>query len=120
MIFLLVLKAIAAIGTAATGLLALVKPTAIYSFTGLVAEGARGISEIRSIFGGLFIALGIAPFIFGVNTQNAQVAFQVLGMGYLAIGLVRLVSIFLDKSYASSNWISLAIEIVFGIILIWR
>lgn len=112
--FLLVLKIIAALGTAGTGLLALVKPTAVYGFTGLMADGPRGISEIRAIFGGLFIALGVAPFIFG------EPAYRVLGLGYLAIALVRLVSIFLDKSTASSNWISLAIEIVFGVILILR
>lgn len=78
---LTVLKIIAALGTSATGLLALVKPTAVYGFTGLVAEGARGISELRAIFGGLFIALGIAPFIFG------EVGYQVLGVGYLADAL---------------------------------
>lgn len=109
---IIILKMVAAIGTAATGLLALVRPTAIYGFTGLIAEGARGISEIRAIFGGLFIAMGIAPFIFG------DIAYQVLGFGYLAIGVARLVSIIIDQSMASSNWISLAIEIIFGIILI--
>ncbi len=111
---LMILKIIAALATAATGLLALVKPTAVYGFTGLVAEGARGISEIRAIFGGLFIALGIAPFIFG------EAAYSVLGFGYLAIAVVRLVSIFIDQSAASSNLISLAIEVVFGVILILR
>jgi hypothetical protein len=114
MTILSVLKIIGAIGTALTGLFSLVKPTAISGFTGLVADGPRGISEIRAIFGALFIALGIAPFIFG------EAAYQVLGFGYLAIAVVRLVSIFLDHSSVSSNWISLAIEIVFGIILIWR
>lgn len=111
---LAILKIIAALATAGTGVLALVRPTAVYGFTGLVADGPRGISEIRAIFGGLFIALGIAPFIFG------QTAYRVLGFGYLAIALVRLVSILIDKSTASSNWISLAIEIVFGILLILR
>lgn len=111
---LTVLKIIAALATAAIGLLALVKPTAVYGFTGLMADGARGISEIRAIFGGLFIALGIAPFIFG------EAGYQVLGLGYLVIAVVRLVSIFLDQSTAASNLISLAIEIVFGLILIWR
>lgn len=123
MSFLLVLKIIAAVGTAGTGLLALIKPTSVYGFTGLVAEGARGISEIRAIFGGLFIALGVVPFILGLpdlSGQLAQTAFQILGIGYLAIAVTRLVSIFLDKSMASSNFISLAIEIVFGIILILR
>jgi hypothetical protein len=111
---LMMFKIIAALATAGTGVLALVKPTAIYGFTGLSAEGARGISEIRAIFGGLFIALGIAPFIFG------EVAYQVLGIGYLAIAAVRLVSIFIDQSTASSNLISLVIEIVFGVILFLR
>jgi len=111
---LLIGKIIASIATALTGVLALVKPTAVYGFTGLIAEGARGISEIRSIFGGLFIALGIAPFIFGES------AYQVLGFGYLAIAIIRLISIFVDHSTASSNWISLAIEIVLGLILILR
>lgn len=114
MIVLNILKIIAALGTIGTGILALVKPTAVFGFTGLIAEGPRGISEIRAIFGGLFIALGAAPFIFG------ETGYRILGFGYLAIALVRLVSIFLDRSTASSNWISLAIEIVFGIILIVR
>lgn len=109
-----ILKIIAALATAATGLLALVKPTAVYGFTGLTADGARGISEIRAIFGGLFIALGIAPFIFG------EVGYQVLGFSYLLIAAARLVSIIIDRSTASSNLISLAIEIVLGIILIWK
>lgn len=109
---LTILKIIAAVGTIGTGLLALFKPKAVHGFTGLLTDGPRGVSEIRSIFGGLFIGLGVAPFIFG------ETAYQVLGLGYLVIAAVRLVSIFLDRSRTSSNWISLAIEIVFGVILI--
>ena len=109
---LMILKVFAALGTVATGLLALVKPTAIYGFTGLIAKGARGISEIRSIFGGLFIALGIAPLVIKGNT------YRMLGIAYLAIALARLFSMFFDKSFDKSNIISLAIEIVLGIILV--
>jgi hypothetical protein len=109
---LLVLKIIASLATAATGLLGLVKPTAVYGFTGLIANGARGVSEIRSIFGGLFIALGIAPIFLGER------AYQMLGIAYLAIAVARIISIVFDKSYDQSNWISLAIEIVLGIILV--
>jgi hypothetical protein len=112
MSILLIFKILAAILTAATGLLALIRPTAVYGFTGLTAAGARGISEIRAIFGGLFIALGIAPFLFG------PAAYSVLGVGYLGIAAVRLVSIFIDHSTDSSNLISLAIEIVCGVILV--
>ncbi len=109
--FLLILKIIAAIATALTGLLAFVKPSATFSFIGLKADGVRGISEIRAIFGGLFIALGILPFLFG------EEAYIMLGFGYLVIALTRLISIILDKSYDKSNWISLAIEVVLGVIL---
>jgi hypothetical protein len=112
MSFLLVLKIIAALATAATGLLAFVKPSATYGFTGLRAEGVRGVSEIRSIFGGLFIGLGIAPLILGAS------AYTMLGVGYLAIAAARAFSIVFDKSYAQSNLISLGIEIVLGVILV--
>jgi hypothetical protein len=108
----LILKIVAALATAATGLLAFVKPDAVYGFTGLTAPGARGVSEVRAVFGGLFIALGLAPLILGTP------AYQMLGYGYLAIAVTRTISIVVDKSYARSNIISLAIEIVFGAILV--
>jgi hypothetical protein len=110
--FLGILKLIAALATAATGVLALVKPDATYGFIGLTSTSVRGVSEIRAIFGGLFIALGLVPLFYGTT------AYRILGIGYLAIAVVRLFSIFFDKSFAQSNWISLAIEVVFGVILV--
>lgn len=112
-----VLKILAALATVATGLLSLVNPAAVYSFTGLVASGARGVSEIRAIFGGLFIALGLAPFLLGAS--GGATAYRVLGIGYLAIAAARLFSMVFDHSYAQSNIISLAVEIVFGAMLIF-
>jgi hypothetical protein len=113
MSILQIFQAIAAIVTGLTGLLAFIKPDAVYGFTGLTAEGARGISEIRAIFGGLFIALGVAPFFLGAS------AYRMLGIGYLAIAVTRTFSIFFDHSFAQSNLISLAIEIVFGLLLVF-
>ena len=110
--FIMVLKIIAALATAATGLLAFVKPAAAYGFTGLNANGVRGVSEMRAIFGGLFIALGIAPLFLGAT------AYLMLGIGYLAIAVARTFSMVFDRSYAQSNIISLVIEIVFGAILV--
>jgi hypothetical protein len=108
----MILKVISALATVVTGLLALVKPTAIYSFTGLVANGVRGVSEIRAIFGGLLIALGLAPFFLG------PIGYQMLGISYLGIAVARAFSIVFDKSTAQSNIISLVIEIVLGAILV--
>lgn len=62
---LMTLKIIDAITTALTGLLAPVRQSASVGLTGLVAEVARGMFEIRAIIGKLFITPGIAPFIFG-------------------------------------------------------
>lgn len=98
--------------TALVGMLSLVAPEKTVNFTGLAPQGGRGITEIRSILGGMFIALGVAPFFLG------EVAYLVLGITYLAIGIVRLFSIFLDKSSTSSNWLSLAFELIFGVILV--
>lgn len=108
----MVLKILAALATAATGLLALIKPDAIYGFIGRTANGVRGVSEIRAVFGGLFIALGIVPLFLG------PVAYQMLGITYLAIAAARVFSIVFDKSYAQSNIISLVIEILLGAVLV--
>ena len=113
MLVLDILKIIAAVGTALTGLYALIRPKAIYGFTGLQAPGPRGVTEIRAIMGGVFIGLGVVTLIL-----RAPVAYQTLGATYLAIAAVRLVSIFLDRSSVQSNWISLVVEVVFGVILV--
>lgn len=108
-----ILKIIALIGTAAGGLPALIKPQSIYGFTGVNAPGVRGTSEIRAIFGGLLIGLGLAPLILGTLQ-----AYQVVGIGYLAIAFARAFSIVFDKSYAASNLISLGVELIFAAILV--
>ena len=108
-----ILKIIASVITIGTGLLSLLKPTAVYGFTGLTAESGRGITEIRSILGALFIALGGAVLYFQLSETYAM-----LGTMYLFIALVRLVSMFVDKSVEQSNIVSLITEIILGVILV--
>jgi hypothetical protein len=108
-----ILQIIAAVGTILTGLYSLLKPAAVTGFTGLSPVGGRGITEIRSILGGLFIGIGTVVLVLATRE-----VYQALGIMYLAIAAVRLVSIFVDKSPVQSNWISLAVEIIFGIILV--
>ncbi|MFA5787390.1 MAG: DUF4345 domain-containing protein [Actinomycetota bacterium] len=112
MTVLQILHIAAALATAATGLFSLLAPTRITGFTGLQPVGGRGITELRAVLGALFIALGVAPLFLGAT------AYLMLGIGYLAIGAVRAVSMVLDRSVVQSNVISLITEIVLGVILI--
>lgn len=109
-----ILQIVAAIGTILTGLFMIVAPRQASGFTGLDPERPRGVTELRAVVGGLFVALGAAPLVFASPDM-----YLVLGIGYLAIAGVRLIAMFVDGSAGeSSNWISLVVEIVFGIILV--
>ena len=107
------LQVIAALATIATGLVSLIRPRSVQGFTGLDVSGSRGITEIRAVLGGFFVALGAAPLIL-----DAQAAYQMLGIAYLVVALTRAVSMFVDKSVVQSNIISLVVEVIFGVILV--
>ncbi len=113
MTFVQIFQLLAAIGTILTGLVSMIRPRAVRSFTGLEVDNSRGITEIRAVLGGFFVALGAAPLILG-----HQSTYRMLGIAYLVVGAVRAVSMFVDDSVVRSNLISLAVEIVFGFILI--
>ncbi len=113
MTFLQILKIVFAILTIVTGFISLIWPRALKGFTGLQPDNPRGVTEIRAVMGGLFIGLGAAPFL--LRTPSV---YQAIGIMYLAIGIVRAASMLLDKSMERSNWISLAVEIVFGVGLV--
>jgi hypothetical protein len=107
-----VLKLLALLATAASGLFVLLAPRKTVGFTGLEPIGGRGVTELRAVLGGLFIALGLAPLVLGPT------AVLMLGIGYLAIAAVRAISIVVDHSAVQSNIISLVSEIALGIVLV--
>jgi hypothetical protein len=113
MMLLQILQTIAAIGTIATGVFALFWPRAVQGFTGLTLEGGRGITEIRAVFGGFFIALGAVPLL-----MQDKATYQMLGIAYLVVAAIRAISMFVDHSVVQSNLISLGVEIVLGVILV--
>jgi hypothetical protein len=110
---LTLLRIVVVIATFLTGLAALFWPRAIQGFIGLTAPGGRGITEIRSIFGGLFIGLSLA-----ILLLNTPEVYKLLGITYGAIGTVRAISMVVDKSVEQSNVISLIVEIIFAVILV--
>ena len=108
-----ILKIIAGIATILTGVVSLFWPLNVQGFIGLTAIGGRGITEIRTIFGALFIGLGGAALYFKTSKT-----YKMLGIMYLAMAVVRAVSMFMDGSVVSSNVISLIAEVIFGIVLV--
>jgi hypothetical protein len=113
MTFLFWVKVIVAVATMAFGAMSIVSPSAAERFTGLTADGPRGVSEIRAVLGGLFLGLGLAALIY-----RSSAAFGTVGIGYLLIGVVRAASIYFDRAPTPTNWVSLAAEVVFGILLL--
>jgi len=111
--FLQILKIIGGIATIATGVVSLFWPLKVPGFTGLEPNGGRGITEIRTILGGLFVALGAV-----VLYYRSPEAYMILGVTYLGMALVRGISIIVDRSAISSNVISFIVELVFGILLV--
>src|SRR5688500_1319508 len=83
--------------TVLIGIYAVFTPKKTVAVTALAPQGAHGITEIRTV-GGFFLILGIAPFFLGTA------AFQMLGYAYFGAGIVRLISIFMDKSSDRINW----------------
>jgi hypothetical protein len=108
-----ILKYVAAIATILTGLASLFWPTRVLGFTGLDVIGGRGITEVRTILGALFVGLGAAALYF-----NMPETYKMLGITYLVMAVVRAISIVVDDSMVSSNIISVIAEVLFGIILL--
>ena len=108
-----ILKIVAGIATILTGMVSLIWPLRVRGFTGLEVNGGRGITEIRTILGGFFIGLGAA-----VLYLNDPAAYLTLGITYLIVAVVRIISMFVDKSIVQSNIISVIAEVILGIVLI--
>jgi hypothetical protein len=100
--------------TALIGLFSVVSPKVAGRFIGFGTNiSPRGISEIRAVVGGAFVALGIAPFIL------PYFGFEVVGLVYLAIAIVRSLSIaVLEKDFSRSNVISAISEWVMAAALL--
>ncbi|MEA3408280.1 MAG: DUF1295 domain-containing protein [Chloroflexota bacterium] len=88
-----VLQIIACAGTVVTGLFALVSPLSAQGFIGLTVEDGRGISEIRAVLGGFFIALGTL----GLMTT--------LWIVSLILKDASIVDIFWDPGFVMTCWV---------------
>lgn len=94
------------------GIAGFVRPRWYAEFAGLTSTGPRGQSELRAIFG-FFIGMGLAPLIL-----EGSVTYDVVGIAYLAAGIARGTSIVRHRVYERTNMLSLAFEVVAGVLLV--
>lgn len=81
----LLLGQAAAVVTVVLGLMGLVFPSRAAAFTGLSAQSRTGFGEFRATYGGLFVALGLAPLVLG-----QPVVFGVVSVTWLGTAVGRL------------------------------
>jgi len=113
MTILMLLKYLAVLATLATGIVSIFWPKSIKGFTGLEASSPRATTEIRAVMGATFLGLGVAALVL-----QSPAVFQMLGICYAAIALVRAISMIFDHSVIKSNVISLITEVVLVVMLV--
>jgi len=92
------------------GIGALIRPRSLESFVGVRAETPLGTSEIRAVFGGMFIAWGVAAIVL-----LEPIVFAVLGAAWLADLAVRIVAVFADRVPAKQALSVLGIALAMGV-----
>ncbi len=95
------------------GVMGLFFPKKAADFTNLTWKSKEGFSEFRSTFGGLFIILGLYPLLDGTYHSYFSI-----GFAWLATGLGRVISIFVDGCCTKKNWIAVAFEASIGIAML--
>jgi hypothetical protein len=99
--------------TTILGGMGLFAPHAASRFTGLQASNPTGFSEFRATYGGIFLALGIALFVF-----RQPILYEVVGIAWVAAAVGRIISVFADNAKESRNFQAIAFEAGIGGLLI--
>jgi len=94
------------------GIGALIRPSAL-EWVGIVASTPLGRSEVRAVFGGMFVALGAACLL-----TREPIVFAVVGGAWLADVAVRSVSVVVDRVPMPEAVTVLAIGAVMGLSLV--
>lgn len=113
MSFVEILKILAAVSTTVVGLVVAALPRSVSFFTGIAFPENKSVTEIRAALGGVFIGLGLAPFVLG-----APAAYEVLGLVYAIIAGLRVLSMIIDDAFVPWNFANLFFEVLFAVLLL--
>jgi hypothetical protein len=82
-----------------------------------IAGKPKAIAEVRASFGGLYFGLGLAVIMALIGGNGVVGTSFAAACAWLGLAIGRTVSLAADRSGSAWNWISLAIEIVTGLLL---
>ncbi|HHP7232041.1 MAG TPA: DUF4345 family protein [Xenococcaceae cyanobacterium] len=88
-------------------------PQLAAKFVGLKPISAEGISEMRATLGSFFLGLGIACL-----WLQSPIAFTTVGIASVIAASVRLLSLFIDRSFSLKNVGGVFTEAILGIMLL--
>ena len=95
------------------GIAAALRPGALHRLLGIAAESPLGTSEIRAVFGGMFVAFGLACIVL-----REPIVFAVVGAAWLSDFAVRVVSVFVDRVPAKEALVVLGTALALGAALL--
>lgn len=98
------------------GVWLLLDPTQLEGWVGIVASSPAAKTELRSLYGGLEIGLGLFLLLGCFRPQLTSATCLCLAMAMMSIALARIVGLVLDDSVSGVLLAYLASEVVFGIL----
>lgn len=96
------------------GIAALLKPERIAAQVGLAAAGPLGRSELRAVFGGVFVGIAFACLV--VATPGAYVAG---GAAFLGGAAAKLLTAALERDVFPAALLGLVVDVVLGALFLW-
>lgn len=108
--------------TLAFGIAGLLYPDRVMGLLGFAilnpAHAAAALGEIRGVYGGLFIVLGIYTALAGFEPPKHRSRIMFIGFLWLGVCAGRLVGVNLDGNPGLPGWIAAAVELLLGGVLV--
>jgi hypothetical protein len=114
-----VILALAGLSFIGFGVAFVVSPAEMAGVVGLVAETPSALTEVRAMYGGLEIALGMVllTLLRGATAQVIGLRVAAFAFGGLALG--RLTGLVVDGFWQPFTWLLMAVEILSASLCVW-
>lgn len=101
---------IGSILTIGLGVFGLLKPTAMGAATGIAPVNELGVMELRALFGGILLVLGMCALI-----GRQPVIYLVTGLAFVGASTVKLVSLSIDRPPVSQALPGILFDLLVGL-----